>query len=274
MTDQDESLYRNRSEAPTSVVLAILFNRPNLGRPLLRNLAVEHSWKMWPRSKDESHAEELTIPDIKMEASALVFPFRDTTINGKLQPRPEWRGEIDLVVYQPSHVVIGIELKVLSSASALGTQMNDQVAGLKHLANIFHCPFLAQVALSPSHPGLKPHINCLTFSQLSDALNKLATSEGEGSDLMSAVEEQINLVKDLLEPQSPIQWDHVPLEQLLHIDPQQSDAHQWVGVMEGLENLKLTTRVRWKVARQKLGKNWYPLAEVTNRIRLQMGTAA
>ena len=39
-----------------------------------------------------------------------------------------------------------------------------------------------------------------------------------------------------------------------------------IGVIEGIEKLKLWLRPRWKVAKKKPGGNWYPVAQVVDRI--------
>jgi hypothetical protein len=215
MVDQSQALYRNRSEAPTSVVLALLLAQPSLGRPLLRRLATSHSWQMWLRAKGQNARENLKIPEINLEASALVFPFRDASPETDLQPTPRWRGEIDIVAILPGHAVIGFELKVLSTTSGLGAQMDDQVAGLSLLADLYHCPFLAQIALSPTYPqNLNTRINRLSFFQLSQALEELGAADVSECDILAIAASQVDSVIDLIEPRPAFAWSYLTLDEL------------------------------------------------------------
>jgi hypothetical protein len=97
--EQNSLPYRNRSEAPTSVILGLLLADPTYGPELLRKLANQNPpsqrWKMWDISSGKE--EDLTINDSWLEASSLVFPFRDT--ESQIEPEGHWRGEIDVVVF-------------------------------------------------------------------------------------------------------------------------------------------------------------------------------
>ena len=138
--EQNSLPYRNRSEAPTSVILGLLLADPTYGPELLRRLANQdppsQRWKMWDIRDGARKGEDLTINDSCLEASSLVFPCRDT--ESQIEPENHFRGEIDVVVFVPAHVIIGIELKILSSTSSIALQMKYQVRGIKHLAKIYN----------------------------------------------------------------------------------------------------------------------------------------
>lgn len=271
MIEQKEAIYRNRSEAPTSVVLALLLSQPSFGRRLLQELAASSPWKMWLRSNGKFALQRFDVAEDEIEANALVFPFRDVQSDSGEPPSSLWRGEIDVVAIVPGHIVIGFELKVLSTTSGLSTQMADQVAGLSLLAEIYNCPYLAQVALTPSVVDLHPRINCLTFHQLFDAIENLGASNVSHSDILAIAARQVRFVIDLIEPRQNAPWCYVPLEDLLKVEQNPENNMMWVGVIEGMENLQIATRTRWKVANKKIGRNWYPISVVTGRIRMKMG---
>jgi hypothetical protein len=183
-------LYRfNRSEAPTSVALAMLLAEPSLGPSLLGALTTSLSWTMWRWTDEGCSSEQLTIPAAGLEASALFFPFRDVGSTNPLNSEAPWRGEIDIVTVTPRHTVIGVEIKVLSTKRGLADQMRDQVAGLKMLADRYECPFLAQIALASDFPSNLPsHVNRLSFSQLRQALDKLGAATTPARDVLALVD--------------------------------------------------------------------------------------
>ena len=75
MTENYPPLHRlNRSEAPTSVALAMLLAEPNLGKALLEALGTSFSWKMWRWTSGEESKESFTIPSAPpLQASPLFF---------------------------------------------------------------------------------------------------------------------------------------------------------------------------------------------------------
>ena len=271
--EQQLALYRNRSEAPTSVMLAMILHQPDLGPLLLEKLSMSLSWTMWRRADGETAQEKLSIPKIpkiKLEASSLVFPFRDASLLPQSQSVPPWRGEIDVVAIILSHAVIGIELKVLSTTAGLASQMDDQVAGLTLLADRYQCPFLAQIALAPTFPSnLNNRVNKLSFNQLSAALKELGASNAPQRDVLAIGAQQLDRVLELIEPQSDANWSYVTLEELRKMKTSPGNP-LWVGVIEGIEKLNFTSRPRWKIACQRLSNNWYPLPDVLLRVEALM----
>jgi hypothetical protein len=259
----------NRSEAPTSVALAMLLAEPGLGQSLLRTLATTLSWTMWRWTDGEATQEKLVVPEINLEASALFFPIRDVKLPSSVLLETLWRGEIDVVAVMPGHAVIGIELKVLSKTIKLPAQMDGQIEGLKLLAIIYDCPFVAQIALSPTFPwNLSPRVNRLSFVQLRHAVDQLGAAIAPTRDVLAIVARQIDHVLDLTK--LPVDSDvcYVTLDELRRMGGDQAHASKWVGVIEGIEKLKVYSRPRWKVAKERLGDNWYPLPDVTRRIEM------
>jgi hypothetical protein len=263
-------LYRfNRSEAPTSVALAMLLAEPSLGQSLLSALTTPLSWTMWRWTDDECSPERLTIPAASLEASALFFPFRDVGSPNPLHSKVPWRGEIDVVALMPGHAVIGVELKVLSTRRGLADQMNRQVAGLTMLADRYECPFLAQIALAADFPSkLHPRVNRLSFAQLRQTLDKLGAATAPARDVLAVVARQLDHVLGLTElPPDPV-VSYVTLDELRRMGRDPTHASKWVGVIEGVEKLNLHSRPRWKIAKAKPGENWYPLPVVARRIEV------
>jgi hypothetical protein len=251
--EQNSLPYRNRSEAPTSVILGLLLADPTYGPELLRRLANQNPpsqrWKMWDISNDPGKEEDLTINESCLEASSLVFPFRDT--ESQIEPKDHWRGEIDVVVFVPAHLIIGIELKILSSTSSIVLQMKDKMHGLKHLAKIYDCRNVAQVALTPNLPLDCLGINWITFKELHAILKNIDASYCQPGNILLIAIRQIEFVLDLIEPTSNSGWRLVKLDELQQMTPDPTNI-KWVGVIEGISNLKLTTRTHWKVADEKL----------------------
>jgi hypothetical protein len=56
------------------------------------------------------------------------------------------------------------------------------------------------------------------------------------------------------------------IEQLLDMNREPAHVSKWVGVQEGLTRLNVRTRPRWKVAEERLSRNWYPLPDVARHI--------
>jgi hypothetical protein len=209
--------------------------------------------------------EALTIPETELEASALFFPFRDAA---ERKPDPAmsigaWRGEIDVVALVPGHVVIGIELKVLSTISGLAEQMRGQLDGLSLLAARYDCSYFAQVALASDFPSdLSPSVNRLSFVDLQQALVALGAATAPERDILAAAARQVEHVIRLTERSSDQSYVHVRLERLLEMGRDPAYSSKWVGVYEGLPQLDVSKRPRWKVAEERLGGNWYPLHDV------------
>ncbi len=168
----------------------------------LSGLAGRLGWTMRHWS-ETAPPERLDLGQDGLQATALFHPYRDLILaHGKAVTGPEvadpWRGEIDVVAVVPERVVIGVEIKVLSTASNLAEQMEGQVAGLKLLADEYECPCLAQVALAPAFPdNLPDHINRLPFAELAWAVVALHDAGAPTSDLLAAALRQLKFVSEL-----------------------------------------------------------------------------
>jgi hypothetical protein len=169
------------------------------------------------------------------------------------------------------HLVIGIELKVLSTTARLDDQMNSQVAGLTLLADRYECPFLAQIALAPAFPdNLPPRVNRLYFTELRKAVDALGAATASARDVLAVFARQLDLVLALTELPPDAVWSYVTLDELRRMGRDPAHASKWVGVIEGIERLNVHSRPRWKIAQEKLGDNWFPLPIVVRRIEMLM----
>jgi hypothetical protein len=248
----------------------MVLNEPSVGKMLLSALTTSLSWEMWRWTGSEACKEKLILTGASFEASALFFPFRDVVdlVNPAHFGGP-WRGEVDVVALMPKQVVIGIELKVLSTRVGLANQMNSQVAGLTLLADHYECPFVAQIALAPAFPdNLPPRVNRLTFTQLREAVDGLGAATVSTRDVLAVLARQLDLVLALTEsPPHPV-WSYVTLDELRRMGRDPAQASKWVGVIEGIEKLNAHSRPRWKIAQVKLSDNWFPLPIVARRIEM------
>jgi hypothetical protein len=280
-----KALHRfDRSEAPLSVALAMVLAEPAYGHRLLSGLAGRLGWKM-RRWSEAAQAEALDLGPGDLQATALFHPYRDLILaHGRAAADAEaadpWRGEIDVVAVVPERVVVGIEVKVLSTTSKLAQQIEGQVAGLRLLADEYECPHLSQVAIAPTFPdGFPDHVNRLPFAELAWAVVALHDAHAPMSELLTAALRQLNLVRHLTQPtkqptaavklsteKAQSVWKLVTLDELRALGKEQAHASEFVGVLEGLAAFDVNSRPRWKVAPSKLGRNWYPLPDVAQRI--------
>ena len=274
MNDYQALSSYNRSEAPSSVALSMVLGEPSLGRTLIQALSGPRAWTMWDWNTDQNVGHPLTLSDAGLEATALFFPFRDIASDDPVHSDDPWMGELDVVAIVPGHLVIGFELKVLSTTGKLTEQMNKQVAGLKLLATVYNCRFLAQVALAPAFPSSLPaRINRLSYIELKQVIEEVRSDSVHETGLLSLLARQVDHVLMLTKHSkqnsalyADISIGYVTLDELRSIGNDTNPDYRWVGVLEGIDDLHLWSRPRWKVAKERPGNNWYPLLDVVARI--------
>ncbi len=187
----------NRSEPLTSAALGLLLRDSRFGAPLLRKVA--GNWVMWSKGDRAAASQAFDLGEGGLDATALLHFRRDQRARsrkgGRSEPRPERAAfrEVDVVAWT-GHVVLGIEVKVLSprSPGKLSIQLAEQREELAAFAEAAGCSHIAQCVLAPVRvAGLQDGINQLTFDGLAAAVEALAAERETASDLLDAVSRQL-----------------------------------------------------------------------------------
>ena len=132
----------NRSEALVSAALGFLLASPDDGRVLLASLAKKLGWHM-VHVAEPAAIEAFCLGEGDLDATALFHIHRDlahdratrSSLQETDDAEPLLDREVDVVALVPGHIVVGIEVKDLSSRSRLPMQMREQFTALQTLVH-------------------------------------------------------------------------------------------------------------------------------------------
>jgi hypothetical protein len=264
----------NRSEMPKSVVFSLLVRWPRFF-PLLQQHCVGHDeWRMRPVDKGDSRPIELKCADQKLMASANLHIRRDLERSSasfvKTYGAECPKNEIDVVAVIPCKVAIGFELKWKSRTSKIEQQLKNERACLQLLARYYMCPFTSMVAVLPTKIHLDEADAVMTLADVAELIDSMRREHPDF--FLEAASQEFEATKHIGG------WETVPNVESLLSRADRSKGDEWVGYIDGLEDLRSRTlaeirgRQSWKIALKKgHDRNWYPLQDVAQIIRKKLG---